>query len=242
MVERHLTVVLPAYNEAHKISGDLKRWCDFLATQPYSSEVWAVDDGSSDATCETMLAFGRQWKNPRVAFHHDSYAPNRGKGFALKTGVLKSRGRHVAFADVGLCVPPETVTRALYVLETNDIALASRRHPDSKVVRRNSLYRQLGSRVFRFLMGKTFGVEQSDTQCGFKAYRGSVARRLFTELKTDGFMFDMELLLRARRLGFRIGEFAVDWKTDPDTRYRVWSGSLRNIRELFRIWRECQNE
>ncbi len=243
MGERHLTLVLPAFNEAHKILADLKRWEDFLSVQPFQSEILVVDDGSRDDTLLRLEDWQAAPRASNLTFHFESYRPNRGKGFALKTGALHATGKWLAFVDVGGCIEPEALTRALSLLEKgNDVVLASRRHKDSQWAKKAQLHRQLGSRAFRFLIAKIFGVPFSDTQCGFKAYRGEVGRRLFQNLHTDGFMFDLEILLRARKEGLRIVEFPVRWKTDGDTRYHLVSGTLMNAKELFRIWKNIQAE
>lgn len=239
MAERHLTLVLPAFNEAHKIEADLEAWAGFLSSQPFASEIRVVDDGSVDGTRDRLLAIRSTWTSDKVAFFFESYSPNRGKGHALKKGVLAARGRFVVFADVGGCLAPDILTAALAMLDNHDVVIASRRHARS-TSRGASAHRRLGSWVFRLAVKKVFSVPFEDTQCGFKAYRGNVARQLFAGLQTDGFMFDLEILMKARRQKLSIGELPVAWRTDPDTRYRLVSGSLRNVRELFRIWKLCR--
>jgi len=240
MIERHLTLVLPAYNEAHKIRADLKHWTEFLTRQPFTSEIRIVDDGSSDDTAEVAQAWIDEWRDEKVALHLERVTPNRGKGYALKRGAADSKGKFLVFVDVGGCVEPETIFRALACLESHDVALASRRHHDSKFLAKAAGYRRFGSWAFRQVVRTAFGIRFEDTQCGFKAYRGDTGRDLFSRLKTDGFMFDLELLVRAKQEHLSIGEFGVEWKTDPDSRYRVFRGTLRNLMELSRIWIACR--
>jgi len=240
MIERHLTLVLPAYNEAHKIREDLERWSKFLTQQPFTSEIRVVDDGSTDATAEVAQAWIEEWRDDKVALHLERVTPNRGKGHALKRGAAESKGKFLVFADVGGCVEPGMIFRALACLENHDIALASRRHHDSKFLAKAAGYRRFGSWAFRQVVRQAFGIRFEDTQCGFKAYRGDTGRDLFSRLKTEGFMFDLELLVRAKQENLSIGEFGVEWKTDPDSRYRVFRGTLRNLSELSRIWIACR--
>jgi dolichyl-phosphate beta-glucosyltransferase len=229
-----LSVILPAFNEEKKIEADLQAALDYFRAQPYSFEVIAVDDGSSDGTASKLTVW--QERTPE-AVRAICYRPNRGKGHAVRTGMLAARGRHRMFADAGLCVPFTETSKGLAALERGyDVAIGSRKLAASRILAAQPAYRQWGSRVFgaavRGLMGLS---EITDTQCGFKFYTGAAAERLFGASRIDGFMFDAEILIQARRLGLRVYEFPVEWRADPDSRYRPFSGSLRNLAELARI-------
>lgn len=234
MVIPHLSIVIPAYNEEKKIDTDLAAALDYFDRQPYSFEVIAVDDGSTDGTAAKLAEWERRCA-PRV--RAICYRPNRGKGYAVRTGMLAARGARRMFADAGLCVPFSEVERGLAALEAGcDVAIGSRKLAASRVVQPQAAYRRWGSRVFgalvRLLMGLG-GIE--DTQCGFKFFTARAAEELFGRSCIDGFMFDAETLIHARRLGMKIGEFPVEWRADPDSRYRPLAGSVRNLVELARI-------
>lgn len=229
-----LSIVIPAYKEAAKLEQDVAAAADFLARSKREGEIIVVDDGSPDATAKAARALQPRYPSLRVV----SYSRNRGKGHAVAYGVLHSRGRIIMFADVGLCVPYDIATLGITMLELRmcDIAHGSRRMRGS-IRRAQPLYRRLGSRVYALVIHTLMGVPRyvSDTQCGFKLYRADTAKELYSELLTDGFMFDVEIILRALRGRARILEFPVLWSNDADTRYDPVAGTLRNLRELARI-------
>lgn len=231
----YLSVVIPAYNEAAKIEEDLHRACAYFAGAGYRYEILVVDDGSDDDTADRVRKFERHGHPVTLV----SYRPNRGKGRAVKTGVLRAAGRYVLFADAGGCVPYADVEKAFRRLADGfDVAIGSRGVSDARIVVRQSWYRRLGSMVFGFLVHHGMGLRDvADTQCGFKLFTRKAARDLFSRQRVDGFMFDIEMLVNARRHGYRVAEFGVSWSNDPDSRFRVVSGSVCNVKELLCILR-----
>jgi glycosyltransferase involved in cell wall biosynthesis len=230
----NLSIVIPAYKEAHKIARDVAAADAFLRSRRGDGEIIVVDDGSGDGTADAARELQNQFPSLGVV----TYERNRGKGYAVAQGVAQARGDVMMFADAGLCVPYEIATLGLTMLELDmcDIAHGSRRMRGS-VLRAQPLYRRLGSQGYKYVVHGLMGVPTfiSDTQCGFKMYRREVARELYSELVTDGFMFDVEIILRALRKRYRILEFPVLWSNDEDTRYDPIKGTLRNFRELARI-------
>lgn len=232
----HLSVVIPAFNEAKKISRDLNAAQKFLATQEYDSEVLIVDDGSRDGTAKVVETLIESLSSPKVQFKLLRYEQNRGKGYAVRYGVERAAGDFVAFMDAGTCVPLRYLNVGLGKLMSGaDVAIASRKVKDSKIIREQPLYRQAGSKVFWYVVQLGMGVHVSDTQCGFKLYRKEAAKEIFSRVQTDGFMFDIEALIIATKLGLKIEEFGVEWANDSDTRYHPVWGTIRNSKELFRI-------
>ncbi|HEY1976855.1 MAG TPA: glycosyltransferase [Candidatus Baltobacteraceae bacterium] len=229
-----LSIVIPAYKEAHKIAADVEAADAFLATNHIGGEIILVDDGSPDGTAQTARDLQRSYSVLRVV----SYQRNRGKGHAIAVGMAQARGDFVMFADAGLCVPYDVAVIGLKMLELDmcDIAHGSRRMRGS-IVKAQPFYRRLGSQIFRMLVYTVVGIPSSisDTQCGFKIYRRPIAQHLFGQIVTDGFMFDIEVILRALKEGHRILEFPVLWSNDADTRFNPGSGSLRNLKELAHI-------
>lgn len=228
-----LSLVIPAYNEGSKIPRDLEALTGYLEGRGMPYEIIVVDDGSEDSTSTAVAGFAEGRENI-VLLRNEK---NRGKGFSVRRGVLASRGKYVAYLDAGLCVPPSGIDEALSHLRNGfDVALGSRGLSDSRIVRKQPWYRIAGSRLHAQIVWRIMGLSSiKDTQCGFKFFSRQAARDLFTGLKTEGFMFDIELLGKAARRGLRIKEFPVQWSNDPDTRFRPVAGSFRNLLELLRI-------
>ena len=228
-----LSLVIPAYNEGCKISRDLDALTAYLDGVGLSYEVLVVDDGSADPTAAVVSKFAETCRTVGLLRN----GKNRGKGYSVRKGVLAARGRYVGFLDAGLCVPPMEIGKALALLNDGcDIALGSRGLPDSRVLRRQPWYRIAGSRLHAQIVWRIMGLSAiKDTQCGFKFFRRAVAKELFKGLRTDGFMFDIELLRKAVERKLKIKEFPVQWSNDPDTRFRPIPGSFKNILELVKI-------
>ena len=233
---------MPAYNEAAKIQRDLALLESHLSNQPLSHEVIVVDDGSTDATHEHVTEFSAT----RKAFRGIRYEQNRGKGHAIKTGVLEARGTFVLFVDAGSCVPYRCLDDGLALLRGGcDVAIGSRALPGSKIVVKSPLYRRLGSQAFGLFVRRLVDIRPvRDTQCGFKLFRLPAARRLMGMQRIPGFMFDIELIANAKRLGYRIGQFPVEWSNDADTRFApIRGGGRRILSELMRIrWYQLTNQ
>ena len=230
--ELDFSIVIPAFKESYKIERDIRAAAEFLSSNGLAGEIIVVDDGSPDDTAERARALVPEFPMLRVF----SYLPNRGKGHAVRYGILRSTGRIVMFVDAGLCVPYRIAKIGIEMINMGmcDIAHGSRGMRGSVKVAQ-PMYRRLGSRAYGFFVKTFMGVPRyiTDTQCGFKLYRREVAHALFEPIATDGFMFDTEAVLRALRAPFSILEFPVLWSNDPDTRYDPVKGTIRNLQELI---------
>ncbi|MFC1783256.1 glycosyltransferase [Planctomycetota bacterium] len=234
----NLSIVIPAYNEAKKIGGDIEAAGVFLYENQLSGEIIVVDDGSDDETSQTAqdaaAAAGVEKNVIRLENH-------RGKGYAVRTGIKQTRGDYVMFADSGLCVPYHFALRGLELLGSGavEIAHGSRKLPESVVVHRHFVHRRISSGLFRRLIVHYMGAptEITDSQCGFKMYRGEVGRELYGECISDRFVFDVEIILRACKRGYRIVEFPVEWHSDRDTRFRFFSASIGSLLDLIALKR-----
>jgi dolichyl-phosphate beta-glucosyltransferase len=231
-----ISIVIPAFNEEKKIGHDVGAAAAFIDEEAVPGEVIVVDDGSTDKTAEEA----RSVEIPEAVERNVILLEkNRGKGYAVKTGVLASRGDVVLFADSGTCVPYSNALSQIERIRGGelDIAMASRRLKETVIHRNRSFKRRILSSFFRLVARIITGVPNrfSDTQCGFKIYRGDIARRLFGECKTTGFMFELEVLLRALKRGYRIEEFPVEWTCDLDTRLRPGSDAVDVLKEMLQV-------
>lgn len=233
-----LSIVIPAFEESRKIAKDVKAAAQFLVANSLKGEVIVVDDGSQDRTAE---AAREVHVPPAVKLNVIRYEQNRGKGYAIRTGMKASTGTYAMFADSGVCIPYGNALQGLEMIQSGqyDIAHGSRRHIESDILQEQRWHRRVLSRAFKFTVRKMLGVpkELTDTQCGFKMYRGDVARTLYGQCITDGFMFDIEIILRAIKKGYRIGEFPVEWSCDPDSRLSVTRTPWRVLTELAKLKR-----
>jgi len=233
-----LSIIIPVYEEKGKIERDIKSAAEFLATCHLTGEIIIVDDGSKDETAEIA-------KNTEVPADIEvkiiHYAPHRGKGYAVRTGMEQTKGQYVMFADSGGCVPYEDSLRGLELLKEGvcDIAHGSRKMAGCHIEKAQSLYRRMCSKIFHwFIIGYLkIPPELTDTQCGFKIYKGNVARDLYGRCITDGFAFDIEIIMRAQKEGYKIKEFPINWTCDRDSRLSPTRSSRRVLSELMAIKR-----
>jgi dolichyl-phosphate beta-glucosyltransferase len=229
-----LSIIIPAYNEAERFGPHIPAILTFLNTRYPAYELLVVDDGSTDRTAEVVRAALAAEPRARLI----SYQPNRGKGCAIRTGVLASRGDQVLFLDADLSTPLEEIPRALAELQTADIVVGSRRLPNSDIRVRQPLYRRLATFIFDTIKHLMVGLWHiSDTQCGFKAFRGEAARQLFALGQVDRFMFDVEILYLAERAQLRLKEIPVRWADAAGSKVKFWEGITHMIRDLWRIRR-----
>jgi dolichyl-phosphate beta-glucosyltransferase len=231
-----LSLVIPAYNESKKIARDIQAAARFFGQERLRGEIIVVDDGSEDGTATVAENAGTPAATTLRVIRNDRH---RGKGFAVRTGILQTRGEFVMFADSGLPVPYDNALRGLRLLQNGscELAHASRRLPESVIRRPQPWQRRLLSLCFHGLVIFLLKIPKrlSDTQCGFKIYRGEIARELFAECFTEGFMFDLEIILRALQRGYRIEEFPVEWTCDPDSRLSVTRSPRRILSELMAL-------
>ncbi len=221
-----LSIVIPAYNEEVRLVPTVARIKEYLAGQSYSSEILVVDNASSDRTSEVARAAGVEVLEE----------PQRGKGAAVRTGMLAARGEQILFSDADLSTPIEEVEGLMAELQAGcDVAIASRGLPESKLPVRQPWHRELVGRAGNVLVRLVAVRGISDTQCGFKLFPRAIARRLFGAQLMTGIAFDMEILFLAQRSGMKIAEVPVTWIDSPETRFsRVWD-SLDAIKDLARI-------
>jgi dolichyl-phosphate beta-glucosyltransferase len=231
-----ISIVIPAFNEARKIGRDVESASAFLRENGFGGEVIVVDDGSSDETASEALRTEVAPPIRKIVLRQER---NLGKGAAVRRGILESRGEVVLYADSGSCIPYANALPVIRRISAGelDIGLASRRLSGTVIRRSQPLRRRLISRLFRRAAVLFGGLPRwiTDSQCGFKVYRGKAARELFAGLSTPGFLFELEIILKALRRGYRLEEFPVEWTCDLDTRLRPARQARGVLRELLRV-------
>lgn len=228
-VER-FSLVIPAYNEEHRIEKTLEEVIAyFKPRRPF--EVLVVDDGSKDQTADRVKRYVEQFPEVKLL----QSPSNAGKGAAVRQGMLAATGQVICFSDADLSTPVSELEKLLPLLKSFDVVIASRMLPDSDISVSQSWIRRLLGQVFRGLVKGLFSIPFSDTQCGFKCFRREAAREIFSRTQINGFVFDVEVLLLAQRMGYSICEVPVRW-ADSSSSTVVLRRHLPQIcRDLWRI-------
>jgi dolichyl-phosphate beta-glucosyltransferase len=233
----NLSIVIPAYNEADRIVRTLSQTLAYLNCRPGPCEVMVVSDGSQDATCQVVSRFADK---TRVTVKALEYHPNRGKGYAVRYGMLNACGKRILFMDADYAVPIQEIENAMALLDAGcDIAIGSRALSDSVVHCRQNRPRELSGKLYTWIQNRYLGLAYPDTQCGFKLFTRQAARFLFSRQKLSSVIFDPEILWLAKQHRFRVGQFPVTWSHDENSRiqYDSVAKSLFIFRELYRIKR-----
>lgn len=229
----YLSVVIPAHNEAERIGASLETILSYLDRQPWKSEVLVVADGCRDGTAAKSRRVARQHSATLRILENDV---NRGKGFSVKCGMLASRGKFLLFSDADLSTPIEECVRLITALHRGyDVAIASRRLNDSDVRVQQNTRRRVMGRVFSQAVGALALPGILDSQCGFKCFGRDTAQQVFRRQRINGFAFDVEVLLIARRRGYRIAEVPVTWEDRQLSRVHPFRDSASMVTDLVRI-------
>jgi len=229
----HLSVVIPAYNEEKRLPQSLATVMDFLKKQSYASEIIVSDDGSQDRT----VAFARELLK---GFPHQVLVTprNRGKGHAVRQGMLAAMGAYVLFTDADLSTPIEEVSKFLEHLEKNqDVVIGSRALRGSQVEIHQNFLRETMGKVFNLVAQMWAFKGIHDSQCGFKCFRRETAQKIFSLQKLDGFSFDVEIVYLAQKLGFRLLELPVIWRNSAQSRVQVLRDPFVMFWDVLRIRR-----
>jgi dolichyl-phosphate beta-glucosyltransferase len=225
-----LSIVIPAFNEAGRLPATLDRLVSFAESRPFVIEVLVVDNASTDSTKAVVMEYVSRY--PVVKYLQESI---RGKGAAVRTGILAASGEYLVFCDADLAVPIEEVDKFFPPrLQDFDVAIGSR---EAEGARRygEPFYRHLMGRIFNLVVRAMLLPGLQDTQCGFKCFRRDVARDLFSANRIHGWSFDIEILYVARLRGYRIVEVSVPWYYGEQSKVSPLGDTWRMLNEILKI-------
>lgn len=231
-----VSIVIPARNEEARLPVSIRE-----IRQAFPSEDWEfliVIEPGNDRTEEA--ARRESAGDPRFKIHLNPSA--HGKGFAVKTGMLRARGDWIFFMDADLSVPLRFVGEFLRFAGQADVLMGSRRHGASQISNRQPLPRELAGRVFNRLLRLAGATRFSDTQCGFKAFRHAAAREIFSRVRQEGFGFDVEAMALAETLGFRVLELPVEWADVSGSKLRPLRDGVSSLVEAILAVRRVRRE
>ena len=211
-----LSLVIPIYNETKRLSRGLKLALNYLKSQQFTWEIVVVDDGSTDIRTSVT--------NTEVKIIRT--ARNFGKGHAIRVGIDAAVGDYIVFSDIDFSVPITYLPQFLSALKKSDMAIGSRRLSESWIIKHQSLLRESLGRGFTRLSNLLLGLNQTDFTCGFEIFRRQSAKALFSRQHLNGWAFDSEILLLAKKLNYRVTEIPVSWHNDPHTKVKL-------IKDLF---------
>lgn len=229
-----VTLVIPVYNEAHRLAASVRALREFLASCRYSYEVILVIERSTDGTLELARKLTAGQETFCVIGNEDQ----RGKGHAVRTGMKAARGDIAFFMDADLSTPMAEIDRFLAYFHAHpeiEIVIGNRQHAGSAIVKRQSWLRQKMGQTFNLILRMTARIHVKDTQCGFKAFRRSAREAIFSRQKIEGFAFDVELLILAERLGHSIADLPVEWHNAEGSKVHMIRDSWRMLRDAVRI-------
>jgi dolichyl-phosphate beta-glucosyltransferase len=242
-----LTIVIPAYNEEKRLPASLDTILAYVSGRYKFVEIIVIDDGSSDGTADCVRDYAAT--HPAVRLLQNP--GNRGKGYAVRNGMLNAKGEWALFTDADLSSPIEEVAKlsAAATRENAQVAIGSRALDRSLIGVHQSAGREYAGRMFNLVMRAATGLPFLDTQCGFKLYEAAAARRIFTKQQLDGFGFDVEDLFIAKQLGIKVVEVPVRWNNVEGTKVSMLNG-LDSFLDPLRIrsfqmkgkYRESQTE
>ncbi len=199
-------------------------------------EVWIVVEPGTDGTREIATAAAARQPN----LHVITYPEQRGKGFAVRTGMRAATGALVFYMDADLSVPLGDVNVFVEYFRTHpevDILIGNRQHPQSQITLEQSWLRRRMGQTFNLILRRLALTGVQDTQCGFKAFRRPAAEAIFSRQQLDGFAFDVEVLLLARKLDLNIVDLPVEWRNSPESKVHMLRDSVRMLRDAIRIRR-----
>ncbi len=228
----HLSIVIPAYNEEKRIPKTLKKILDYLEGKEYFSEIIIVDDGSTDRTRKVSVRI----PTDRVPIRIHANSSNKGKGSAIRKGMLAAKGEYVLFMDADMSTPIDELDRIIPQFHKGyDIVIGSRKMPGVKINIHQPKHREIMGKMFSCLSRIMTVRSVHDFTCGFKCFRRACIKKIFSRQRLNGWCYDSEILFIAHTLGFSIKEIPVTWSDSSDSKVRLWKDVVLSVLDLIRI-------
>jgi dolichyl-phosphate beta-glucosyltransferase len=225
-----LTILIPAYNEAKIIKNTLDKICKYLKNKDFEWEIVVSDDGSRDDTSSIV----KKYKSNKIRLV--SSAKNRGKGAALKTGVMASKGDYIIFMDADLSVPLSTTTKFVNEFKNGaEVVVASRRVKGAIIEVHQPWHREAMGKVYTKLTQLITGVTISDFTCGFKGFSKSSGRKIFGKSVVNRWAYDSEIMFLAKKYGYEIFQVPIKWKNREDTRVKLRQVVVESFLDLLNV-------
>lgn len=227
----YLSIIIPAYNEEKRLAKTLIEVGEYLKKQQFEYEIIVVDDGSTDMTTEIVMGMKNKIKNLYL-INNDI---NHGKGFSVRRGLLYAKGQYRLFMDADNSTLIEEIENFLPYFKTYDIIIGSRNIKGSKIINRQPAHRRILGSFYSLLVQIIIGLWGiKDTQCGFKLLSAKVVNHVLPRCKINDWAFDSEILIIAKKLGYKIKEIPITWSDQPQTKVR-FLGMVRMIFDLLKI-------
>jgi len=240
MKKLFLSVVIPAYNEENRIRDTIAKIAAYTETLRGPSEIIIADDGSEDHTREQVKQISA--RVPRIRYLKSE--KNRGKGYAIRQGMLSSQGQFSLLTDADLSTPIGELDKFLPEMTGPEkILIGNRRMPGSQIIQRQDRFRENMGRVFTLTGNVILGLKQSDLTCGFKIFGAQARLKIFSVQKINGWAYDAEILFLAKKFGFQIKDIPVIWENSETTKVKLLSASLVSFAELLKIrWNDLSGK
>ncbi|HOK40291.1 MAG TPA: glycosyltransferase family 2 protein [bacterium] len=233
-----ISIIIPCYNEERRIPKTLDKISFYIQkkeeeTDKYLFQIIVIDNNSTDGTINKLKEKQANFNDYLIIIANEY----KGKGWAIKKGVLNSDGDIILFTDADLSTPIEELDKALVEIEKNgaDIVIASRQHKESQILKRQNYMRETMGKIFNKIMNLILNTGFKDTQCGFKVFKKDVALKLFNLSQIKGFAFDAEIIFLAEKIGYKIVEIPVVWINSKSSKVKMFSDSLNMIIDTLKV-------